>query len=505
VCDDDGRFLPSEAEGEIVLRGALLTDGYLDDPIANQQAFRDGWFHTGDIGWMDRDGFLFIVGRKKEMISRGGKKILPLEIDQALLRHPAVADAATFPIPHRTLEQEPAAAVVLRPGAEVSELELRRFAAMQLAAFKVPRKIVFLNQIPRTTQGKPKRASLTEQFRELGVAAHTPRMEREPTYIEESLIAIWQRVLGVERVTPGDDFFDLGGDSLSAALMLTQAAEAFQLGRSMLPDADFFDHLTVSTLAGWIADRAGQARCEPVLDNRILVLQRAGSRLPIFFFSTGEDDPYRFRHLSRWLGPEQPFTVVCPSHPVQQNRLCTVEEIAGQAAASIRALSPKGSVVIAGYCYGGAVAFEAARQLMADGGMVALLALMETPTPGYPKATCRRALHGAFSKLVQRGSRPALPAESWHATMLGKYRPQMLSTPIVHFMGADVPVSTRILDDPRLGWRDFAGAGFEARSVPGDHVSILSESRSPALGAEFETILKRLNVADGASHNLLLN
>jgi len=498
VRDDAGNFLPAEAEGEIVLRGPALTDGYLDDPIANQEAFRDGWFHTGDIGWIDRDGFLFIAGRKKEMISRGGKRVLPPEVDKVLLSHPAIADAATFPIPHRTLEQEPAAAVVLRLGVEVSELELRRFAAAQLAAYKVPRKIVFLDQIPRSTTLKPKRAVLAEQFRELGAVAHSSQSERPPTEIEEALIAIWRRVLGVERIALGDDFFDLGGDSLSAALMLTQAAEAFRLDQSKLAQADFFDHPVVSTLAAWIAEHAGDARCEPELQNRILVLQSAGKKLPIFCFSTSEQDAYRFRDLSRWLGPEQPFTVLCPTHPVQQNRLHTVEEIARQSVASIHALCPQGSYVLAGYCYGGAVAFEVARQLMTEGGQVSLLALLETPTPGYPKITrpwraYRRALTGAFSRLVGRGTGQALPPESWHSTMLGKYRPRMFPAPIVHFMGADVRVSTRILSDPRLGWRDFAGNGFEARMVPGDHVSILSESRSAALAAEFESVLSTLN------------
>jgi len=511
VRDEQGNFLPAEGEGEIVLRGPALTEGYLDDPIANQAAFRDGWFHTGDIGRIDRDGFLFIAGRKKEMISRGGKKIIPLEVDHVLLRHPALADAATFPIPHRTLEQEPAAAVVLRPRAEVSELELRRFAAAQLAAFKVPRKIVFLDQIPRSATGKPMRTALTERFQELGATGHSSRLDRPPTQIEETLIAIWRRVLNFDRavdrgprhIAPGDNFFDLGGDSLSAALMLAEAADAFQLGRGMLPEADFFDHPTVAALAGWVAGRARETRSEPVLQNRILVLQSAGKGLPIFCFSTSEQDAYRFRHLSQWLGPGQQFTVVCPTHPVQQNRLHTVEEIARQGVATIRALCPNGSCVVAGYCYGGAVAFEVARQLKAEGGQVALLALIETPTPGYPKIVrawraCSRTLPGLFSKLAGRGKVQPLSPESWHPTMMWKFRPRMFDAPIVHFMGADVRVSTRFLTDPRLGWRDFARNGFEARMVPGDHVSILSESRSPAVGAEFEAVLRGLHPVDQA-------
>jgi oxalate---CoA ligase len=549
IRNDAGEFLPEEAEGEIVVRGPALTSGYLDDPQANQKAFRDGWFHTGDIGRIDRDGFLFIAGRKKEIINRGGKKILPLEVDSVLLRHPALADAATFPIPHRTLEQEPAGAVVLRPGAKVSELELRRFAATHLAAYKVPRKIVFLDQIPRATTGKPKRAALTEQFRELGAPAHSPQLDRPATEIEEMLIAIWRRVLGLERgaerITGGDDFFDLGGDSLSAALMLTQAAAAFKLGQSQLPAADFFDHPTVSALARWIAERASETRREAALQNRILVLETRGARLPIFCFSTGEQDAYQFRHLSRWLGPEQPFTVVCPAHPVQHERLLTVEEIARQSIATIRAVRPRGPYIMGGYCYGGVVAFETARQLIAQGESVALLALFDTPTPGYPKITAawkrypqeasgmfsawlrgrkpvtlreigahlraltRIAAHRIGAKAPRRalpsvsqgspGGSKSGPPEVWHPAMMRAYQPRVLMAPIVHFVGAGVSMSTQVLSDPRLGWRDFAGAEFEVRSVAGDHVSILAEAQAPALAAEFEGILLHQHAREAAT------
>ena len=439
-----------------------------------------------------------------------------------LLRHPAVADSATFPIPHRTLEQEPAAAVVLRAGAEVSPLELRRFAATHLAAYKVPRKIIFLDEIPRATTGKPKRAALSEQFRNLGAAAQSQQPEQPASEIEEKLITIWRRVLNVDRVTVGDDFFDLGGDSLAAAHMLTQAAAAFRLGRSMLPEADFFDHPTISALAGYITGNPNAGRDEPALANNILVLESQGTRLPIFCFSTGEQDAYQFRHVSRWLGPEHPFTVVCPGHPVQQGRMLTLEEIARQSVTSIRALRPVRPYVIGGHCYGGVVAFEACRQLIAEGQTIALLVLFDTPTPGYPKITWKRypRAAGAMVSDLLHGRKPvtfrdigahvrvltgtaakrvktplpnsAFPAEAWHPALMSAYQPRRLAAPIVHFVGAGVNMSTKILSDPRMGWRDFAGAGFEAHSVPGDHVSIFSESNAPVLASQLEAVLRNL-------------
>lgn len=164
IMNPSGEILLPDEEGEIVLRGPSVTSGYLDNPEANAATFRDGWFHTGDIGRIDSEGFLFITGRLKEMINRGGEKVLPPEVEKVLLAHPSVEDACAFGVRHPTLGEDVAAAVVLRADAEVTELELRHFCAISLAAFKVPRHIVFLDVLPRTSLGKLRRALLAQQF-----------------------------------------------------------------------------------------------------------------------------------------------------------------------------------------------------------------------------------------------------------------------------------------------------------------------------------------------------
>jgi acyl-CoA synthetase (AMP-forming)/AMP-acid ligase II len=174
IMDPLDNVLAAGLEGEIAVRGASVTSGYLDDPEANQAAFRDGWFHTGDIGRLDGEGFLFITGRLREIINRGGEKIVPQEVDKVLAAHPALADAAAFAVAHRTLGEDVAAAVVLRTGATASELELRRFAATRLARFKVPRRIVFMDAIPRTATGKAQRGVLAEQFRSRALSHREP-------------------------------------------------------------------------------------------------------------------------------------------------------------------------------------------------------------------------------------------------------------------------------------------------------------------------------------------
>jgi acyl-CoA synthetase (AMP-forming)/AMP-acid ligase II len=164
VLDDAWRPLPQGARGEVAIRGVNVTPGYESNPKANAEAFRDGWFRTGDQGVFDEDGFLTITGRLKEIINRGGEKISPREVDEVLMDHPAVAQAVTFALPHPKLGEEVAAAVVLRDQAALEERALRDFAATRLADFKVPRKILFLEEIPKGSTGKLQRIGLAEKL-----------------------------------------------------------------------------------------------------------------------------------------------------------------------------------------------------------------------------------------------------------------------------------------------------------------------------------------------------
>ncbi len=150
--------------GEVVIRGENVTPGYENNPDANAGAFDDGWFRTGDQGFLDEDGFLTITGRLKEIINRGGEKISPREVDDILMDHPAIAQVVTFAMPHKTLGEEVAAAAVLREGTEASEKDVRDFASERLAAFKVPRKILFLDEIPKGATGKLQRIGLAEKL-----------------------------------------------------------------------------------------------------------------------------------------------------------------------------------------------------------------------------------------------------------------------------------------------------------------------------------------------------
>jgi len=164
VLKPEGGFAGPGETGEVVIRGPNVTAGYEANAEANAGAFTDGWFRTGDQGVLDDEGYLTITGRLKEIINRGGEKVSPREVDDVLMDHEAVAQVVTFAMPHDKLGEEVAAAVVLREGAEADERALRDFAATRLADFKVPRKVVFLDEIPKGATGKLQRIGLAEKL-----------------------------------------------------------------------------------------------------------------------------------------------------------------------------------------------------------------------------------------------------------------------------------------------------------------------------------------------------
>ncbi|KAK6865954.1 peroxisomal-coenzyme A synthetase [Apiospora arundinis] len=159
ILSETGDEVPQGAEGEICIRGTNVTKGYLNNPEANASSFHQpsGFFRTGDQGRLDEDGYVMITGRIKELINKGGEKISPIELDNVLTRHPAVAEAVSFATPDEMYGQDIGVAVVLRPGEKLTEDELRAWMAEKVAKFKIPRKIYFTDVMPKTATGKIQR------------------------------------------------------------------------------------------------------------------------------------------------------------------------------------------------------------------------------------------------------------------------------------------------------------------------------------------------------------
>jgi acyl-CoA synthetase (AMP-forming)/AMP-acid ligase II len=245
IMDEAGNFLSAGSRGEIVLRGANVTRGYEPDE-ANKESFTNGWFRTGDLGYFDEDGYLFLTGRLKEIINRGGEKISPREIDETLLEHADVLQAVVFPVPHASLGEDIAAVVVVRDPRETTEASLRDYLMSRLVGFKVPACVLIVDEIPKSSTGKVRRAALVETFAERLQAGFIA-----PKNNLETLVAnIYAHVLGVPRVGVNDNFFALGGDSLRAMQVISRVRSIFSVN---LPIATLFLKTTVAQLAEEIA------------------------------------------------------------------------------------------------------------------------------------------------------------------------------------------------------------------------------------------------------------
>jgi acyl-CoA synthetase (AMP-forming)/AMP-acid ligase II/acyl carrier protein len=255
ILGGQGSVLPPNTPGEILIRGENVMSGYENNPGANETGFIDGWLRTGDLGSLDEDNYLFIQGRIKEIINRGGEKVAPREIDEVLLHHPAVKQAVVFGMPHPSLGEDVAAAVVLREGQTVSMQELRRFASTRLAAFKVPGLIVIVQEIPKGATGKIQRIGLAEKLKaelEMVRTLETSAGSEPRTQVEAQILSIWQQVLQKQSIGIQDDFLALGGDSIMAASILMLVNESFKVD---LIFSDLFYAPTISSLADLVQEK----------------------------------------------------------------------------------------------------------------------------------------------------------------------------------------------------------------------------------------------------------
>jgi amino acid adenylation domain-containing protein len=328
IIDRQGRRLPVGERGEIALRGPTITRGYDNDVAAAKSAFRDGWFRTGDLGYLDRDGYLFIVGRVKEIIKRGGLQIAPAEVEEALLIHPDVVEAAAFSIPHRRLGEDVAAAVVLRPGAKVSVQTLRSFLRERLARFKIPGLIQVVSEIPKGPRGKIRRNTLAAA---LSLTAPRARVKRAGKFVaprselERRLARAWADLLEVEEIGVEDDVLALGADSLGVTHMLSRLRIDFSANLSF---KDIFDAPTVAALAARIQSSesdsaaASQSLLDCPTDDAGVGLSFQQQRIQILSGLDATGYNYHVLDVARVTGPldvdalETSFSTLCGRHEV---------------------------------------------------------------------------------------------------------------------------------------------------------------------------------------------
>jgi amino acid adenylation domain-containing protein len=259
IIDGEGNRLTAGETGEIALRGPTITRGYDNDGAATAAAFRDGWFRTGDLGYLDRDGYLFIVGRSKDVIKPGGQQVSPTEVEAVLLEHPSVIEAVAFSIPHARLGEAVAAAVVLCRGANIDVQNLRNFARERLADYKVPGLIRIVPQIAKSPAGKVQRdeiATALSMTLPKNRQDHADRFLPGGSDVEWQLAEIWAELLQLDQVGIEQDVFALGADSLTVTQVLSRLRERFGADLSY---SDIFDAPTIGSLAARLAGSAGNS------------------------------------------------------------------------------------------------------------------------------------------------------------------------------------------------------------------------------------------------------
>lgn len=501
-------------DGEVAVRGPNVAPSYASGaPIADPAS---GWYRTGDAGYLDADGYLYITGRLNELINVGGEKVAPGHVEEALNAHPAVAEAVVFPLPHPTLGQHVAAIVVPHTAATVTERQLMEHAARLLRRVAVPNVVHLVSVIPRDATGKVHRHELAAAFGRNSRTAESHSNDAPADAVIQPLVRIWQDVLEYAPVAIDENFFAAGGDSLRAIQVMTRI-EA-DLGVTLPADMLLFAP-TIRELAAVVRTQENSTE-----RNRMVAMRATGSRPPLFFFHTTVSGASTFaRFLPAALDPEQPIYLVRP-HVAQDGSIPeSIEAMAAADAAMIASAVPSQTYRLGGFCAGGVVAFEVARRLEAAGSRVDVVALIESSAPnalleplwtwtgrlcGFLSQRGRVRVFRALRSIANAVRARSYPAEVftafyylWHSKppmaadvrlysdRLVRYFPKRTALSIDLIWGSEE--SIQLSGDASMGWGHVARV--RRHSVTGDHSTVLTDH----LG-ELGLALRRIfDAADG--------
>jgi oxalate---CoA ligase len=516
---------PVGISGEVVVRGKNIIDNYDGDPAGTQAAFQGEWYRTGDLGKLDDEGYLFLKGRLKEVIRRGGQSISPGEIESSLLEHSDVKEAIIFGVPHPTLGEDIGVVVVPIEGAKVTKSDLTSFLATRVSVYKIPQEIIFVETIPTGDTGKVQRRNLA---RDLGLLNSEKRVVQNPgteqqtqTKVEKQLVTLWAKALDLETVGLDDNFFALGGDSLQAVELFLNIEE--QLGQR-LPRSILFEAGSVSELASRIEEEATPA-C-------VVAIQPKGVRLPIFAIHPIGGTVICYRDLAQLIGNHQPFYgVQCISPNGEDGYFASLEIMATHYISEIRKFQPTGPYSISGHSFGGIVAYEIAQQLQASGEKVALLAIIDNGRDFSPKmiklynwldrniGKLLKTNYKNWWSLVKTGMTQwyrliseltlALTKESGdeknqknrfglihhgsekvvaaNERISRAYKPAPYNGDVVLFQ-AQHPENVRVA--MRKSWQYMIKGNLEFRDILGDHITLLHKPHVESLAKELEVVLK---------------
>lgn len=526
VLDGNGELVMQGVAGELYIGGAGVARGYRNDPRLTRERFRlrrsvanERFYRTGDLVRVRHDGLIEFLGRVDNQVKVRGFRVGLEEVEAAINEHPAIKVAAVRVFADATGENSLAAFVVARAQAWNACHEIAPFLRERLPAYMIPSRYAVLQSLPLTANGKIDRSRL-----EIPQPHETPAPQQPRDDIERMLESIWLELLGVPSVGIHDSFFDVGGHSLLAA---TMAARIKQHTGTELPLAVLFGSPTIAALADVL--RAGSK-----LEFHHLVQLQSGTGRPLFVVHGIFGNVLQFQKLAEYLTIDRPiYAVQARGADLQQEPQGTIAEMASAYIDAIREVQPEGPYALAGYSFGGLVAFEMACRLRTMGEAVDILALLETDISSRNLTSTERLLSRWM--LIRRNMRElaARPPRRWMRFLREKtavvwrrvvwgrdfirelddpalnlsesvrsrnrqlfeigtrefaaYRPRYYRGTLAIFRTADA-------NDPLLFWNRIADH-VEVVNIPGNHGTIMDDPNVANLAAQLRLYLDGVDVA----------
>ena len=494
VLDAERRPVPIGVPGEIYTGGDGVALGYLNRPELTADRFvadpfigRTGatMYRSGDLGRWNPDGEIEFIGRLDNQVKVRGIRIELGEIESALTEHPRVREAVVIATAAaQSLEKQLIAYVVARPGGPPAAAELQAFLQGRLPGHMVPPYVAFVDALPRTPTGKFDRLALPDAGPLLAAAVHAER--RAPTSDAEITVAGYvAEILGIDDIGSNDDFYALGCDSLRAMRLVSRLREVFSVDLTI---RDLVAAPTVAALTAAIVARARQpARSETA---NVIAVRTSGTKTP-FFFLHGDltGGGYYCREVARRLDEDRPFYVVGPHGVGGAPMPWSIQAMARENVAAIRAIRPAGPIVLGGFCNGGIVAYEMARQFERAGVRVEDVILVDTFYRGVDRKPLNARVKGEVRWMLERCGvikpvhlRPSAAAdatnwEQWHEgllarwlQLLGRYVPGRYTGNVsLIWSDASAPQVERLT----ANWRRVAPAMVAGR-IPGTHLTAIT-------------------------------
>jgi amino acid adenylation domain-containing protein len=510
VVDRNLQPVPTGTAGELCIGGAGVARGYFNQPALTAHCFvADPWssdpqarlYKTGDRARCLPDGSLEFLGRSDDQIKVRGFRIEPGEIEATLRQHEAIREAIVSASEDRLGDKRIVAYVVPTRGHSLSADELRGFLLHRLPAYMVPSAFLTLEALPLGPGGKVDRKLLPDFTPELELGARPHVSPRNA--VEVQLMRIWERILDVSPIGMRDNFFALGGDSLAAVTVIDRVEQLF--GRQLPPDILWYQEGTIEALARALIDERG-----PPLWAGPVPIKANGARRPLFCPHIVGGHLFFYDNLAHHVDEDQPvYGLPARGFDGKTPADSRIEAMAEHCIGTMRQVQPRGPYSLAGYCSGGLIAFEMARQLHARGERVELLALCDSLAPGFHPLELARTMWSLLRleniRLVQqrlyrfvlqnlglsrlRKFRTVTEAHYWAFL---SYRPQPYPGSAVLFRAANA-------DDSRsrsLGWKKLVRAGVEICVIPCGHSAMVKEPMVRVLADKLETFLGR--VADAS-------